>query len=231
MRIPPRFNGPQSSAHGGYTCGLVAGLLGDEPARVSLRSPPPLDTELEVVRSDDACEIREGERLVAQGERADLDLEPTEAVDPARAADASRRGFERWAGQHPFPTCFACGPGREADDGLGLFPGALGDGRFAAYWTPDAEFADRDGRVEPLFVWAALDCPTSAPVADLGREVAVLAELHARIDAPVMAGEPHAIVSWPLDVEGRKRHAACAIYGANGVPLALSRALWIELRQ
>ena len=48
--IPERFNGPPGSANGGYTCGLVAGLVGAEEVRVSLRSPPPLDTPMAVLR-------------------------------------------------------------------------------------------------------------------------------------------------------------------------------------
>ena len=83
--------------------------------------------------------------------------------------------------------------------------------------------------MRPEYVWAALDCPTFAPVVDFWSAVALLAELHARIDAPVTAGAPHAIVAWPLTVDGRKRRAACAIFDAAGRPLALSRALWIEL--
>ena len=45
MIVPGRFNGPPDSGNGGYTCGLVAGLLG-EVAEVTLRLPPPLDREL-----------------------------------------------------------------------------------------------------------------------------------------------------------------------------------------
>jgi hypothetical protein len=230
MRIPTRFSGPPGSAHGGYTCGLVAGLLGDGPTRVSLRAPTPLDTELDVVRTDDRVEVRDGSQVVAEGERAELDLEAAEPVEPARAAEASEAGYERWSAEHPFPGCFACGPARRPGDGLRLFPGSLGDGRFAAPWKPDAGLADGDGRVEPEYVWAALDCPTSAPVATFGGPYAVMAQLHARIDGPVRAGAPHAIVSWPLTVEGRKRQAACAIFDADGRALALSRAFWIELR-
>jgi hypothetical protein len=37
-------------------------------------------------------------------------------------------------------------------------------------------------------------------------------------------------VSWALEVDGRKRHAACALFDADGRLLCASRALWIELR-
>jgi hypothetical protein len=230
MRIPNRFNGPPDSGHGGYTCGRVAELLGGAPAWVSLRSPPPLDRDLQVVETGGGIEVRDGERLIAEGARAELDLDPTEPVDPDRAAGASRAGFERWATGHPFPSCFACGPRRETDDGLGLFPGRMDDGRYAAPWTPDGELAGGDGTVEPVYAWAALDCPTAAPAMEDRSRPVVLARLHARMDRPVAAGEPHAIVSWLLGVDGRKRNSACAIFDADGQALAVSRALWIELR-
>ena len=50
LTIPACFNGPPTSANGGYTCGRVAQLVGAEVAEVSLRSPPPLDTPLSVGR-------------------------------------------------------------------------------------------------------------------------------------------------------------------------------------
>jgi hypothetical protein len=210
----------------------VASLLGagGGPARVSLRSPPPLGRELRVVEKDEGVELRDGDLLVAEGVRAALELEATEAVDPGRAEEASRAGYERWSSEHPFPTCFTCGPDRQPGDGLRLFPGPLGDGRFAAPWTPAETLADDAGVVGAEYVWAALDCPTSAPVAEWGGAVGVLAQLHARIDRPIPARAPHAIVSWPLGIDGRKRHAACAVFDEDGRPAALSRALWIELR-
>jgi hypothetical protein len=230
VRIASRFNGPADSGHGGYTCGAVAALVGDGPARVSLRSPPPLERDLHVVRTADGVEVHDDGRLVAEAARAELELEVTNPVGAQRAAEASMAGYESWAGEHPFPRCFACGPERRPGDGMRLFPGSLGDGRFGAVWTPDPSLADEDGRVRDVFVWAALDCPTAAPVAEFGVTVAVLAQLHARINAPVAAQEPHPIVSWPLGVDGRKRHSACAIFDGDGRALAMSRALWIELR-
>lgn len=75
MRIPARFNGPPGSANGGYTCELVAGLLGVPSAEVTLRSPPPLETEMAAERSGDAVRISDGETLVAEGRRAEPRLD------------------------------------------------------------------------------------------------------------------------------------------------------------
>jgi hypothetical protein len=232
VTIPARFNGPPSSANGGYTCGLVAGLVGGDEAMVSLRAPPPLERPLEVVRDGERVELRDGAAVVAEGAPEELLLDVPDAVTPAEAAVASAAGHEHWTAEHPFPTCVVCGPDRAPDDGLRVFPGELRDGMFAAEWTPHASLGDASGLVRPECVWAALDCPTSAPVANFrdGPPI-VLARLTARLGCSVRVGEPHALLSWPLAVEGRKRHAACALFDSNQRLLCASRALWIELRQ
>jgi len=230
VRIPSRFNGPPDSANGGYTCGLVAGLLGVATAEVSLRAPPPLERELSVDNSSDGVTVRDGETLIAQGTTARTLTHATEPVSPTAAGQAACAGYARWSAAHPFPTCVVCGPDR--DDGLGVFPGTIGNGRFAAAWTPDASLAGEGDAVRPECVWAALDCPTSAPVANYGDgPPIVLACLTATIATPARVGEPHALVSWELGRDGRKREAACVLFDAHGSPLARSRALWIELRE
>jgi hypothetical protein len=232
LTIPARFNGPPSSANGGYASGLVAGLVGAEEVAVSLRLPPPLERPLEVVRDGQRVELRDGDgALVAEGAPETLGLDVPDAVSPDDAAAASAAGEANWSAKHPFRTCVVCGPDREPHDGLRVFPGELRDGMFAAPWTPDESLGDGNGEVRPECVWAALDCPTSAPVANFGEGPAmVLARLTARLACPVLVGERHALVSWPLAVEGRKRHAACALFDSNGLLLCASRALWIELR-
>lgn len=230
--IPARFNGPPGTGNGGYTCGLLAGLLGAEVAEVTLRAPPPLERALTLTRAGQRLELRDADTLVAEAAPAELPLDAPDGVSPDEARAASEAGRVHWAAHHPFPTCVVCGPGRDAGDGMRLFPGSLGDGRFAAEWIPEGWLGDGQGRVRPECVWAALDCPTSAPVANFAEGApVVLARLTARIQQPVLVGEPHAIVSWPLEVDGRKRHAAAALYDSEGRPLCASRALWIELKK
>jgi hypothetical protein len=232
LTIDPRFNGPPGSANGGYTCGLVAGLLETDEASVSLRLPPPVGKPLEVVRDGERVELREGDAVVAEGTPAMLLMEVPAAVSPEEAAAASEAGRAHWCDHHPFPSCFVCGPDRAAADGLRVFPGELRDGVFAAAWTPDASLDDGTGHATPECVWAALDCPTSAPVANFATgPPMVLARLTARLGASVRIGEPHAILSWPLAVDGRKRHGACALFDSAGRLLCASQALWIEVRQ
>lgn len=232
--IPGRFNGPPGSANGGYTCGRVAERVGADAAQVSLRSPPPLDTPLTVVRDGDAIELRDGDTLVARGGPAELLQEVPDAVARDEIEQAEVEGRDRWTAVHPFPSCYVCGPAREPGDGMFIFPVELPgrDGLFGAPWTPGESTGDGRGWVRPEQVWAALDCPTSAPVANFGAgPPMVLAQLTARLGCPVRVGEDHTILSWALDTDGRKRHAAAALYDSEGRMLCASRALWIELRE
>jgi hypothetical protein len=232
LTIPSRFNGPPSSANGGYASGRLAELVGAEEVTVSLRLPPPLERPLDVVREGERVELRDRDgAVVAEGAPEALGIDVPDPVSPDEAAAASAAGHEHWTASHPFRTCVVCGPDRAPRDGMRVFPGELRDGLFAAPWTPDESLANGNGEVRPEHVWAALDCPTSAPVANFGNgPPMVLARLTARLAAPVRVGDQHALVSWRLAVEGRKRHGACALFDSEGRLLCASRALWIELR-
>jgi len=233
IRIPARFRGPPGSANGGYACGLVAGELGAGAAEVTLRAPPPLERDLTVELGAEGVTVLDGETVLAEGHPTVVDLNLREPPWPEGAAQASLAGYERWSAHHPFPGCFVCGPDRVAGDGMRIFPGPLGaEGLFASPWTPHQSLADRSGRVAPEIVWAALDCPTSAPIAKLGEgPPAVLGRLAASLDGDVRASEPHVIVSWELGRDGRKRSAGAALFDSRGRALARSRALWIELKE
>jgi hypothetical protein len=185
-----------------------------------------------VERSAEGIELRDGETLVAEARPAEPELELPEPVGVEQARKVSREGFQRWSTSHPFRTCVVCGPDRDSGDGFGVFPGALEgrDGRFAAVWEPDASLADGEA-VCAKAVWAALDCPTSAPVVNFGQgPPCVLARLTARVDGSVEPQAPHVVVSWPLGRDGRKRHSAAALFSPDGRPVAWARALWIELK-
>ncbi len=59
----------------------------------------------------------------------------------------------------------------------------------------------------------------------------MLAQITARIDDPIIAGEEHIVVAWPTEAEGRKRYAGSAVLSLEGDPLAFARPLLIEPRQ
>jgi hypothetical protein len=229
--IDRRFRGPPESGHGGYVCGVVAGLVGGT-AEVTLRRPPPLDRPLEVVRLDGgAVALRDGETVIAEGAPASLDIDVPEPVSfsEAEAASESYFGFER-----PFsPVCFGCGPKRAEGDGLRIFPGRFkGRDVVAAPWTPDASLAGEDGTVRPEFVWAALDCPGAwAPFVDLTEvRLSMLGRLAARMVAPVRTGERCVVTGWPLGEDGRKLYSGTALFSADGELRAVARATWVRVR-
>lgn len=222
--IDPRFNGPAGSANGGYTCGLVAALLDDGDAEVTLRLPPPLGRPLTVDRQDGRVVVRDGEARVAEAEPADVQLdvpEPPSFEDAERAA-ARYPGFER----HAFPTCFVCGPERAQGDGLRIFAGPLRDGLVASPWVADPSLA-ADGRIPAEFVWAALDCPGAFAVGFSARGETVLGRLAAHVEEVPSVGERCAVTGWPLGEEGRKLYAGTALYGEDGRVLGWARATWI----
>jgi hypothetical protein len=228
LSIPARFNGPLTSGHGGYSSGVIARFV-EGQAEVTLRSPVPLDTPLDVLPQDDgSVRVLNDENLVAEARSSGLDLDVPDPVsaEEARAAKSRYRGKP----DEVFGHCFVCGRGRE--DALGVFAGAV-DGRelVASPWTPPDWTADSQGRVLPEFIWAVLDCPTYFAVYP-GEELPLsfLGRLATRIDAPVAAGEEHVVISWPLETDGRKRHAAAAVLSSDGVTLAVARALMIEPR-
>jgi hypothetical protein len=223
--IARRFNGPPGSGHGGYSAGC-AGLLVDAPAaEVTLLRPPPLETPLAVRRRDGAVALVDGESVVAEARPAELSLSVPPAVSPAEAAAATERFA--WKHDHPFPTCFGCGPERDPADALCLFTGPVGDGRFAVPWTPPAWTGD--GAVEPVFAWAALDCPSSAPVHGTVGAPVVLGRFTVALERPIEVGAEHVIQTWLERSDGRKRYTAVAIFSASGERRAVGRAVWLEL--
>lgn len=234
VTIPARFNGPETSANGGYACGALARFVG-EPAEITLRTPPPLDRPLTVV-ADGAAGVRmlDGETLVAEGRRGELpDLKPPARPSYQQALVARSRHPGRGI-THPLSGCFVCGP--ERDDGLGVSPGPL-EGHAdvgAAPFRPDESVAE-GGFVLPEIVWSVLDCPSYVPSMwdsgiVRGDGVSLLGRLTAERLRPIRVGERLVVVGWPLESEGRKRFTASAILDEDGEVVARARATWIALR-
>lgn len=221
LLIARRFRGPRASANGGYAAGLLAQSLDSSGVEVTLRRPPPLERALTVSREGERVLLHDGKVLLAEARPCDPDVTPVAPPTFAQAADAS------WAaggwGAPDFDECFVCGV-RDEGDGLAIHAGRMPgrDGLVATTWIA----AD----VRPEIVWAAIDCPGAYALRGGVRGEPLLARITARIDRLPEEGERCVVAGWPLDADGRKRHAATALYGADGEPLAVSRQLWIEPR-
>jgi hypothetical protein len=227
ITIDRRFHGPPDSGNGGYVCGRLAAFL-DGPVTVRLRVPPPLAEPLDVSITDTGVKLLHGETIVAEARSTRLELEVPAPPSTAEAKRASK-SFRGWD-EHVFPTCFVCGPDREAGDGLHIFAGALaGRDLVTCTWTPDASLEGRPGMTAPEFIWAALDCPGAFAFPQPDGRAVVLGELAVDIHAPVPIGECCVLTGWPIDHRGRKHHTGTALFSAAGERLALGLATWIEI--
>jgi hypothetical protein len=229
VSIAARFNGPPASGNGGYVCGLLAREI-DGASEGALRVPPPLERPLALSRDGARVLLRDGDTLVGEAKPATLDLVAPPAPSMAQARDAAKR-YPGLNG-HAFATCFVCGAGRPARDGLNIFTGKLSDrDMVACTWTPAADLTDADGRVALEFIHAALDCPGYWALPHAGQLIAVLARFTVSIDAPrPRAGEELIVAAWPIQSEGRKHRAGSVLYNTNGDVLARAAALWVELK-
>ena len=226
VTIDKRFCGPPDSGQGGYVCGvLVRDITG--VAEVVLKIPPPLDQPMDIVAADGGFEMRHSGAVVATARPAALDLECPAPPSFADAGDAATgySGFH----EHPFKTCFVCGPDRSDDYGMRIFPGPIGDdGMVAAPWVPNAALADETGMVRPEFLWSALDCPGIFAVAAPG-EAAVLGTMTAALEQRAVAGQRHVVIGWPIARDGRKLHSGTAIFSEDGAVVARAKAVWIKI--
>lgn len=216
--IDARHNGPPGTGNGGWTAGLIGARLPRSRGEVTLRKPPPLETPIQVVDIADGLQVVDprGE-VIATARQRDADIPAVSAVSADEAREASKRypGY----GQHHFPTCYVCGP--ERPDGLRIFPGPVGEGRTAAIFeVPD--------QVDPVMIWAALDCPGGWTVIEsdapwvLGRIAAIVDELPGPGDECVVVGEV-------VTRHGRKAVVRTSLYAPLGGLLARAEATWIKI--
>lgn len=238
LTIGPRYNGPPTSAHGGYTCGLLArhaatasvaaaGTRGaGRQITVTLHEPPPLGTALLVHTAGHRLTAWHGDRLVATAAATDRVLPAVELIEPDEARAAEHRFSGRQA--HPFPTCFVCGTRR--GDGLGLAPGPIAgrSGVVACTWTPDAVDCDATEAVPDELTWAVLDCP-GGWTTDPASGPMVLSRMTARLLSRPRAGQTYVVLG---RLESRNAHTATnttTLYHRDGIEVGRASATWQRL--
>ncbi len=234
-----RFNGPPSTANGGYACGSLAAAMGLPlgPVSVRLHRPVPLETALRVARADvaasaspdaDGAAMYIGEMLIATGSPAAVDPpEPPARPDSAAAEDARRRHHD-FGADHPLARCFVCG--EERPDGLHVSAGPVaadGTGDIVATpFEPDASFGT-DGVVSAAVVWGALDCPSYPMSAMRSGQTCLLGTFRARISRDVLVGERLVVVGWTNRRDGRKYVTSSALLDRAGTVIGAADAVWI----
>ena len=226
LRVPARFCGPPDSGNGGYTCGLLAKELGGV-VECTLRNPVPLGVPLDIERSQSGGILRHGDKVIVEASSTTIDIAPPTPID-LETATAAMKSSPALDPQHPFPTCFVCGPKRHAHDGLEIFPAAINESLYAATWLPAAEFGNSRQLLHAEFLWAALDCPTGFASGFPVAGKLVTGRLAVEQLQPILIGELCLLLSWPLGVEGRKHFSAACLY-QNQKPCAVARATWIRL--
>ncbi len=245
LTIHSRFRGPARSGNGGYTAGALADRVpvdADCPViEVTLRQPPPLDVAMTVTDVDGerpATVLSLGGSRIAEARQVEADLEPVESV----TRDVAVEAMARFPGlvEHPFPTCFGCGPDRGEGDGLRIFPGRVDGGRVpgsrvAAVWVPHPSLAVSSDlldagmqRVGGPVTWAALDC-VGGWAGDMEGRKMVLGRMTAVIDALPVVGEPHVVVGRMRDRSGRKTFTASTLYDSDDRVVARAEHTWIEI--
>ena len=233
VTIPRRFRGPEQSANGGYCAGLVAAAVQAEPdavVEVTLRAPPPLDTPLQLQGDAREATLAVNGQTLANARRVSM---PEMALPVSCGLVAAERAAGHFVGHahHPYPGCFVCGPQRKPGDGLRIFAGrAEPPPYYAAPWVPDASLVATDGLIDRRMIWAALDCPSYFA---LGKPAlpALLGRMTAQVSQLPAVGEPCVLIAWATSSEGRKHHAATALYGEDGRLLAHAATIWIELKE
>jgi hypothetical protein len=229
--IAQQFCGPPNSGNGGYVCGVLARDL-KGPVTSVLRARVPLDVDLDLTMAEGTAVMTDAAGgLIGRGDTAAANLLPDPPAPPC--AEAARAAGGRYLGheQSIHPICFTCGPERHNGDGLRVFPGQLDGappGHVACLWTPDAAFADADGRASTEVIWAALDCPGFfAWVVKEGRHGALLGTMTGEVLRHPKAGETCIVTAWPLIREGRKETAGVALFSTDGELLARGHQVWI----
>jgi hypothetical protein len=228
-----RFRGFESGALGGYAAGAVVAGRIDGPAEVNLRSLPPMGRDLKLSeRGDDGgLALHDGETLVLEAKPTPFELEIQLPPEMSEAEEARNRLIHDELG-HLYPSCFTCGPDREAGDGLRLFMGrsrADADVLVAA-WTPDPALAESGDAIPTEMVWAALDCPSIWAIGEFPEGgFNVLARQRVESLEPVPVGEPSVVTAWPIERDGRKHLTGVAIHDADGRLLARGESLLVEV--
>ena len=227
--IENRYCGPPDSGHGGYTCGRLANFI-KGGAEVTLRRPPPLNKELSVkIQKDGRAVLYDTNGDIAEATSTTLELDVPRPPTFMEAQSSVTNTDELQ--NHYFPTCFTCGPHREKNDGLRIFPGPVyGKNYIAAPWIPSSNLCDDTGKVKNEVIWAALDCPSGWAILLEQMRFMLLGRLTVNVEERMKPGNKCIVIGWKMSSEGRKIYSGSAVFSESGILYAKAKATWIELK-
>ncbi|PJZ27642.1 hypothetical protein [Leptospira kmetyi] len=238
IEINEKYCGPPNSGNGGYVAGITANPIEHKAAVIKIRAPAPLGETLYYSGDSGKNGIRllskESNLVIAEAKEdsefyRDVPELNSSSLEGIQHPEKEYLGFK----QHPFPTCFVCGPNRNHEDGMRIFPAKISDQvgfthLHGAFWNPWKDLSGTDGNVRNEIVWAALDCPGGFAVSYVEPTLIVLAKLRGRLLEPIFPEVPYAILSWEIGRNRRQRIAGTAIYRIEDRKcVAYSEALWM----
>ena len=236
--VPNRFRGPPQSGNGGYCAGAFAEAVQSPVVEVTLRSPIPLDTPMQLTAGEPA-RVDLGETLIAEMRAARLGTEQEFVVpDPPSFEEAEAAEHDSYSlvdgintfhpGRGFHPICFCCGA--DHDDGLNVFAAPVRDGaQVAAVWRTRDTWGT-EALLPERFIWAALDCPGQFAFMAGGIRTGMLGRMTAEVERLAPAGADYLVTGWRVRVEGKKHFAGTAIFDAAGQRIARALAVWIGQR-
>ena len=238
--VKNQFRGPPQSGNGGYVGGLFSKCIdtsGNGNVEVTLRSPIPLDTKLQVNQLDDgSATITKGETLIAQIKSIDWEMDipaPPEWSEVEAVAKQSLAFtpnindlLEGRTGFHPI--CFCCGV--EHDSGLQVCVAPIGD-QVAAIWKTKEEWGLSDGLIPAEYLWTAMDCPGQFAYMDKGIRTGMLGRITAEVFERPKAGDELLVTAWTIQIEGKKHFAGAAIFDQQGNLFSKAKTVWIGRRE
>lgn len=232
--IDRRFCGPPQSSNGGYFCGMVAEHF-STPVAIRLKAPPPLNVPLTLEPDGDRTRIRDDRQDIGIALQAGEPPEPSPFMSLDQARLISEQGRVDASINHPFPSCFVCGPNRDRADGMRVFTGPNADETlYAAHWFAEAAWASNGKTIDARYIWSAMDCPSSGPafatVLDPESTKAyVLGTLEVHIEKDVPVGQDY-VITCSLDEDtGKVYKTRVSLYGHQGTHYATGRAVWVQV--
>ncbi len=245
VSIDGLYNGPINCGNGGYISGLLASFI-EGDAEIRINAAFPVETPLQVKNTDAGIGVFLDDKLLGSARSIALAL----AIPSAPDLGSARAASQRFAFIHSSAPqgCYVCSPTRSRENGLRVFCGALDtvvktgspidwttqieQNIVAALWRPSDKLANKDGNIDNIYTWSALDCPGAYAIkaAEPDAGLQLLGTCSGSIKTALKAEEDYILSSWKISPNsGRKRFMGVAIHSTSGTLMAYAKQIWIDV--